>query len=377
MDVDLFGEPVCGTEAPPVQTHTEKFDLAADLSRGERQIIASYLAKHAAGLTSSLYADEKKKGYTLLNEAERYAGCGHERRGFYCPDDGSKYWINIACRSRICERCGRIYKKKLERRMLPLIRKVTSQKRKGYVLALLTLTVTTKRWGDGMPERDDIKRLYTETSKFLRLYYGKYKARLSKSGKVVEQRKKKKQLKPGESNRIYIGGGWIATLEVGTDNNNAHCHAIVHGPYRSLGRLREKWQNITGDSWNVDIKAIRTPKEVVNYVLKYITKPPQTESYHRIADYAVMIKGSRRLRSGGIFYNAFTLDKKDAPTCTCIYCHRRLVMEHDILKTDECDDRLDLYAIKRQIEAGEYNIAEAQNVMRFLPPGVTPVSLTN
>lgn len=377
MDVDLFGEPVGYTEAPPAQTHTETFDLAGDLSRGERQLIASYLADHAAGLTSSLYPDQKKKGYTLFNEAERYACCGHERRGFYCPEDGSKYWINIACRSRICERCGRVYKKKLEKKMLPLVRKVTSQKRKGYLLALITLTVTTRRWGDKMPERPDIKRLYDETGKFLRLHYGKYKTKLSKSGKIVEQKRKKKQLKPGQSNRIFIGAGWIATLEVGADNNNAHCHAIVFGPYRSIGNLREKWRNITGDSWNVDIKAIRTPKEVINYVLKYITKPPQTESYRRIADYAIMIKGSRRLRSGGIFFNAFSLDKTEGPKCTCIYCHRRLVMEHSLLTADECEGRVDLYAVKRQIEAGEYNIAEGQNIMRFLPPGVTPVTLSN
>jgi hypothetical protein len=359
---DLFGfeQP---TESPRVKT--EVFDLENDLSPGERYIVADALIKRSLDITDS------KKSNRIMTEAERYRGCGSDALSLQCSECGTKYLIRTACRSRICERCGRIYYKKLQEKMVPLIREVTSNKKKGYLLALLTLTVKTDRWGDGMPERDQIVRLYRETSTFLRLHYGKYKSRLSKSGKVVEVKRKKKNLAPGQPDRIFYGSGWIAVLEFGKDNNNAHCHALVYGPYRPQSALSESWLQITGDSNGVDIRPARSPKEVAGYILKYITKPPQTDSYYRIADYAITIKGTRRLRTGGIFYNKIKLEKLHKERCSCILCNSRLIAGV-IDSLAKMADHIDYWAEMRRIQTDR---ASGKLPQAFEPKQDTPCQL--
>lgn len=395
MEVDLFGHTDCACTHTSRQAagRTETFDLENDLSCGERLIVAGYMTDHVTRLASEGHDKEAAK---LRTEADRYAYCGNQALGLFCPECNSQYFVKMFCRSRICERCGRIYKRDLQKKMIPSIQEVSRNKRQGYILALVTLTVSSQRFGDQLPTREHIERLYRETSSFLRLHYGKYKNRLSSSGKVVEIRRKlsaadkaerrrlrseakKRGEEPPEfdnsSRRVFIGAGWIATLEIGSDNNNAHCHAIVYGPIRQWFRLKQSWESITGDSQGVDIRKVRKPKELTNYVLKYITKPPVTEDYCRIADYAVMIKGTRRLRSGGIFYNSFTVDKPERPRCACIHCNSRLVMETTMM-LHECTDRIDLYKELREIEKLDIPWKSPLDLPEnFLPRGVTPVTL--
>jgi hypothetical protein len=204
-----------------------------------------------------------------------------------------------------------------------------AHRRRGYVLALLTLTVTSKRWGDRLPSRDDLVRLYRETAEFLREHYSAFVGRRSKSGRLYPDRKRP------------LGAGWIAAVETGTDNNNAHCHAIIYGPIRAWSRLRDSWSQITGDSWGLDIKEVRNPAKAADYVLKYICKPPATDSYERLADWAMFIKGTRRLRTGGVFFNRCR--PRDAKrTCECAVCGGRL-MPAGYGLVDLVRDRIDLW----------------------------------
>ena len=322
-------------------SHTEVFELGTDLSYGERYIVADAMRRDA----QEIYATgDWKRGGKLVLEADRYQNCRLEAGLFDCRDCELHYYAKIVCRSRICEHCGRIYGRRLRQKMVPLISQVAAKKKKGYFLSLLTLTVTSERWGDRMPDRKDIDRLYKETSLFLRRWFGKYKTRYSKSGKVVEVRRKKKQLEKGQSPRIWIGAGWIATLEVGADNNNAHCHAIVYGPYRPYEEMLDDWKRITGDSSGVHIKPAHNPAKMADYILKYITKPPMTDDYTRIARYARMIKGTRRLRTGGAFYNKIKADKRESTgRCRCLKCGGHLFMAGTGMLT-ECWDRIDLAA---------------------------------
>jgi len=220
--------------------------------------------------------------------------------------------------------------------MCEVVRKETSNKKSGYFLSMLTLTVTSKRYGDKMPNREDIRRFYKETSHFLRLNFGKFKCHETKKGKIVENRKK------------YIGAGWIATIEVGSDNNNLHCHAIVYGPWQKYFDLLSSWEKITGDSQGVWIKPIQNPQKAANYVLKYITTPPVTDSYKSVANYSVMIKGSRRLRSGGVFYNRIKIPKSEK-NCNCLFCRSRLIMSGNIDLVN-LNGQIDLYRELREID---------------------------
>jgi len=334
MDVNLFGEPVPAKDGSQADTHIDHFSAEFDYSDGERFIVADRMRKLAAKLSQ---AGDSKRAVSLLTEADRYQYCRQLEVGRYCERCRSKFSTKVSCRSRLCERCGRVYEKKLRQKIVPIVRRATSRRKRGYVLALLTLTVRTDRWGDRMPDRDDIKRLYKETSAMLRLNYGKFAGKWTRTGNIREDRKRK------------IGAGWLCTLEVGKDNNNAHCHAIVYGPYRQFHKLRSAWERITGDSMVVDIRPIHSPSEAVRYILKYICKPPQTDSYDRVAEYAMMVKGTRRLRSGGIFYNAFTLAKPDSVLCQCAVCGGSLRYEGP-LDPSEWGSRIDLFPALRAMQ---------------------------
>ena len=195
--------------------------------------------------------------------------------------------------------------------MSDLLKPFFAKKRKGWCFSLLTLTTQKNRYGDRLPGRADLKRFGKESSALLRLYYSKYASRFSRTGKVVEIKKNKK--------RKWRGAGAIAIVELGASNNNLHLHALVYGPYISQRRLSESWFRITGDSYIVHIESIQSPKRAVGYVLKYIAKPPSRESYRDLAEYPVAIKGSRRFRSLGVFYNAIKRIKRSMEFL-CPYC---------------------------------------------------------
>jgi hypothetical protein len=124
----------------------------------------------------------------------------------------------------------------------------------------------------------------------------------------------------GGSKRSWRGGGFMAIMEVGQDNNNLHVHAVCYGHYNAYTGMSAAWSKITGDSVNPDFEPVRDPTRAANYVLKYITKPPRTDSFNRLAEYAGMVKGSRRLRTGGIFYNALTLKPEKTDLRSCPFC---------------------------------------------------------
>lgn len=336
---------------PPVDI----FSVEDDLSSGERLLVASYLSD-LAQKTEDM--GREKTALKLFLEAERYSRCGTQAITLYCPNDYEKYFVRLFCHSRICERCARMYVKDLRSRVLPVVRQIASQRRRGYVLAQITLTVTSKRYKDSLPDREGIVRLYRESSQLLRRFFGKYAMRKTRTGRWREDRKR------------YVGAGWLAAVEVGKDNNNLHIHALTYGPIRSVKRLSEAWANITGDSFGVDIRR-KTPKQAVDYVLKYIGKPPASDSYCRIAEYSQMIKGSRRLRTGGIFYNHFKAPDRDKKTRLCLYCQARLLFD-GILDDYADSGYIDYYHAQRHLD--EY-LPDSGLPGNFLPRGATPLTL--
>lgn len=348
MEVDLFGQRIC----PPKKNtrHLDVFDAGDDLSEGERVIVGGFLIQLAESL-------DKKSAERLRLEADRYCACGRRAMLLQCPKDYSRYFVRLYCHARICERCSRVLVGHLKRSITPVVSEAMRKDRRGFVLSQITLTVTSKRFGD-FPDRAGIARLYRESGEFLKLWFGKWISRRSKSGKVVEVRRPKRSVKEGEDPRKWLGAGWVATSEVGHDNNNLHVHALVYGPIRSWRILRHEWAKITGDSFGVDIRK-KSLREGVNYVLKYIAKPPRTDSYSRLADYTHAIKGSRRLRSGGIFYNRFKKVKKERTDSTCIHCGGSLRLDGYADDWQSCG-HLDLYAENRAIKAAPKPLSQKE-----------------
>lgn len=302
------------------------------IDRAERALIAEEMR------TIGRSADDERRGWRFQVEADRFEKCGKEGVIYHCEHDNTNLYTKTRCRSRICDHCGFTFYGQIEKELREEIQLMAANRRKGWYASFLTLTVTSKRFGDRMPTRSDIQRIYRESRDFFRLFCGRYKGVWTKKGKVREDRKH------------WLGAGAISVVEVGCDNNNLHVHAVVYMPFRPLTQLRREWSKITGDSFGVDIEAIKSPTRAARYIMKYITKGPQTDSLNRLAEYAWMIKGSRRLRTCGMFYNHIRVKHRTGLKCRCPFCFGRLKMLCIRENPDSESNTWPLWRLLRQAE---------------------------
>lgn len=363
LGINLFGD-VEGYKSAKIRPYTEIFNPSAQISYGERQIIGSEIEKLADW---ELESGSEKRSEKLKEEARRYVNCQKDHVIKCCENDNLQYFIKIFCRSRICEDCGRIYRHDLEKKLLPILTGIKKEKRRGYYLSLLTLTVTSKRWAE-YPNSEDLDRFYRESSLFLGRFYGKYNAvikhgalmqpaprytyrtvdghRVKYSERIPKIRLNRKGHEVFDY-RIWRGAGFMAVMEFGADNNNLHLHSITYGPHVPHETLSKIWQEITSDSYIVDIRQVGgNVHDVAGYILKYITKPPATNSYAAIAQYTQLIKGSRRIRTGGIFYNVLSIKKEKKEEPRCPYCRGKLFF---VKNSVDISGAYDLYDIHRQL----------------------------
>src|SRR5262249_8814692 len=64
------------------------------------------------------------------------------------------------------------------------------------------------------------------------------------------------------------------------------------------------WQALTSDSYIVDIRRIRSVSDALEYVFKYVSKPPSNlVNADDVAVYVAITRGFRRLHSYGIWSN--------------------------------------------------------------------------
>ena len=76
-----------------------------------------------------------------------------------------------------------------------------------------------------------------------------------------------------------------------------HVHVLCVGKYIPIERLKAAWLAVTGDSHVVDIRVVKDPKKVANYITKYVTKPADNDLYRIPAalDQAITAMKGRRL----------------------------------------------------------------------------------
>ena len=337
----------------PAHTVKEKKSLPRqfpDLAPAERQAVAGWMRSRAADLAGSHRQDDRKLGSSIAAEADRFCRCGSDFVISSCDPCRADFRSPISCNSRLCSKCGRRIVKRWREPVTKKIRQLLSQKRKGWGVFLVTLTTQTARY-DGLPTRREVRRLHRETSDFFRLFYGRYEAHVTDKNKVIETKRRfayvrdelgkkvrvrrdpiMRQGKKGtvEDWRVFRGAGAVAALELGTHkgtnragelNNNIHVHSLGDAPYISQKRRSEAWQKITGDSFIVDIRAVNTVQNAVWYVLKYLQKPPAVESLMELANYAEAVKGSRRIKTSGAFYNSLEFAPKSKLKPCCPGCN--------------------------------------------------------
>lgn len=214
-------------------------------------------------------------------EAYKLKNCMKDGLLVRCDKCGRQIYVHRRCDLRICPDCSPRYSRMLFRKFFPLMGKLMANKRH-YTLKFLTLTIrNTRELSD-----ESIKRLFKNARKLMREFFDK-----------------------------RIGAGALAVLEVGK-SLNLHIHLLVYGPFVLQERLSNRWGEITGGSFIVDIRMAKgKPKGVLNYVLKYITKPCSFEDSKYYAEYLTALRGVRRVHTFGIFYNMVKISKA---ACGCI-----------------------------------------------------------
>lgn len=115
--------------------------------------------------------------------------------------------------------------------------------------------------------------------------------------------------------------GTIAFFEVTISQKDGrwhpHLHVMIHGDYIPKDKLSATWREVTGDSFIVDIRLIRNPREAAGYIAKYAAKAV-SHTVWRLADKlleAIEAFKSRRLFNTTGTFKAMHLSKPPEDDC--------------------------------------------------------------
>jgi hypothetical protein len=127
-----------------------------------------------------------------------------------------------------------------------------------------------------------------------------------------------------------------------------HFHILAQGVWMDARELSKLWHGITGDSFKVDIQAIRNPEEQFSYVTKYAGKPVDASVTHKPdkLDEAVLALHRRRCCFTFGTWRGIELKPHAKPTEGWVCIGRLDQCIADALSGDEHAQRL-LEALKR------------------------------
>ncbi len=338
-----------GQDAPP----PESFSLDDDMPQVERDYLAALLVEEAM-LKISVNLNSQ------LEIIERFRQCGQQGRRSYCPTCQSQFYSRFFCKARLCDICSRIYGGRIQKKIMSLVKPYFANRKKGWTLAMLTLSESTAKYRGRIPNQDETKRFNKSVGDFCRLFYGRFRGRISRTGKIVEDRKR------------FQGAGTIAVNEFGQENNNLHSHILIYGPWIPQAKLLNAWIKITGGDRGCFIEPIRNPKKAAHYVAKYVTKPPRFYDLRRAVEFLKATKGTRRIRTGGVFYNQIKMPKRKHDPDNCPFCITNLRYERV-----GCISHLlgvfNLYHVRKNPDL--YDLDDLKEIVKLLPSGVIPVGL--
>ena len=333
----------------------ESFSLDDDMAQVERSFLADLLLED---LSADIHWNTKLGQQAEI--IERFRQCGQQGRVQVCPRCSLKFFSRFYCKYRLCDVCARIYGRQVYKKVMELIGPCLASRKPGWTVAMLTLSESSGKYRSHYPNQDEYKRFNRNVGAFCRLFYGKFRGRFTRSGKVGEDRKR------------FQGAGTVAVNEFGQDNNNLHCHLLLYGPWIAWETLQRAWVRITGGDTGCHIEPIRNPNKAAHYVAKYITKAPRFIDPARAVEFVKSAKGSRRIRTGGIFYNQIKLSKVDHDRDQCPFCFVYLEYE-GIRDVTACQFGLNLHHVRKHPEL--YGSDPLAKISRELPGGVTPISI--
>jgi hypothetical protein len=147
------------------------------------------------------------------------------------------------------------------------------------------------------------------------------KNRGSLEGCVEDLREAWKKLRRHSPYKDIWQGGLYAVEAINKGRGwHVHLHVLVEGGYVSQRRLARDWQELTGDSFIVDIREVEALYGL-KYTLKYLKKSP-TVAGHR-DEYNEVLKGTRLVQAWGSWYGEVRAsEEKEEPKLVCAVCGR-------------------------------------------------------
>lgn len=202
----------------------------------------------------------------------------HQTLTLVCSSCGHQYVAEINCGDRLCRHCGEKAAWRLRKRYLDNIRKIRNPR-------LLTLTLPTT------------KDLTKARVRFIRASFSKLRRR-----RYVEARMK--------------GGLYSIEIKKSRCRWNIHIHALVTGSYMHQAEISRLWQKITG-AVIVDIRKAWGIVNGLDYILKYIAKPPIFRDISDQDAYRKSMKGFRLIQDFGNLFRTTTKTRFYCPDCGC------------------------------------------------------------
>jgi hypothetical protein len=266
-----------------------------DTSQTDEPMMKSVTLRGVSSQTPKNFRNCRKMGLPLICE-----GVAEKPKSFVRVHRHESY-IPCRCDSKVCENCCRRQGKRVRRRYSKPVRASLANPRRGYSLKLLTVTRALPETFDGFTfpincDDDRLDRGRNLYEKTFQAFHGLVNYCFPKSK----------------------GCGVLAVLEPHA-SLSPHIHAIVYGPYVPQETLSCAWQALTGDSFIVDIRQIRNVSDALEYVFKYVSKPPTNlRNADDMAVYVAITRGMRRLHSYGVWYNTGKVEhiRIGCPTCS-------------------------------------------------------------
>jgi len=171
------------------------------------------------------------------------------------------------------------------------MRKIAAQKNRAYRLKHIVLTTMVPLRHPDL--REKLRYAYSCVGRLFDLYFGK--------------------------TWVRRGMGYIVAAEFGEQGTMLHFHLLFYGPFIVKDSLSKFWKQLTG--WSIVwVSAVGVGEQDIEAaaaeVLKYATKLTQLAPQDVPVLLAVM-KGTRRIRSRGVFYNMAKADERERVCRVC------------------------------------------------------------
>lgn len=232
--------------------------------------------------------------YGFQRDSIEYRTCGDPTLTRYvkvCGHDPAHYnrAVGHSCHLRVCELCARRESARILKRYLPHFQAAVESFHPQFKLRHIVLTTNYQ-----LRDRDISEKYRKGWKAVNQLFDNLLPADWTSSGR-----------------------GTFAGAEFGEEGQHLHFHVLAYCEWLDQAAISREWEKLTGCPV-VWVRLVKGIKKAVKEVIKYAAKITDLEP-DDIARIHSVIKGSRRIRTRGLFYKVPPVPKSDEPM-TCKKC---------------------------------------------------------